>query len=89
MINTATVDSDSLRKISREKFHTKINTPRARKRTTARGRKTRVQHTAEKNLLVQPRGVVGQIIYYLTLGVLGACRQAPHKFKDSYGGGSV
>ena len=30
MINTATVDSDSLRKISREKFHTKINTPRAR-----------------------------------------------------------
>jgi hypothetical protein len=28
---------------------------------------------------------VGQIIYHLILGVLDACRQAPYKFKDSYG----
>ena len=28
-------------------------------------------------------------IYYLILGVLGACRQAPYKFKKSYGGGFV
>ena len=29
------------------------------------------------------------IIYYLNLGVLGACRQAPYKFKNSYGAGFV
>ena len=33
--------------------------------------------------------IAGQIIYYLTLRVLGACRQAPYKFKKSYGGGFV
>jgi hypothetical protein len=32
---------------------------------------------------------LGQIIYYFIFGVLGACRQAPYKFKKSYGGGSV
>ena len=32
---------------------------------------------------------LGQIIYYLVFGVLGACRQAPYKFKKSYGGGFV
>ena len=36
----ATLDSNSQRKIPREKFRTKINTPRARKRTAARGRDT-------------------------------------------------
>jgi hypothetical protein len=29
----------------------------------------------------------GQIIYYSISGVIGACRQAPYKFKKSYGGG--
>jgi hypothetical protein len=33
--------------------------------------------------------IAGQIIYYLTLGVLGACRQAPYKLKKLYGGGFV
>jgi hypothetical protein len=33
--------------------------------------------------------IVGQIIYYFIFGVLGACRQAPYKFKKSYGGGFV
>ena len=33
--------------------------------------------------------IVGQIIYYFIFGVLGACMQAPYKFKKSYGGGSV
>ena len=27
--------------------------------------------------------------YYFIFVVLGACRQAPYKFKKSYGGGSV
>jgi hypothetical protein len=31
----------------------------------------------------------GQIIYYFIFGFLGACMQAPYKFKTSYGGGSV
>jgi hypothetical protein len=33
--------------------------------------------------------IVGQSIYYFIFGVLGACRQAPYKFKKSYGGGFV
>ena len=33
--------------------------------------------------------IAGQIIYYFIFGVLGACRQAPYKFKKSYGGGFV
>jgi hypothetical protein len=33
--------------------------------------------------------IAGKIIYYFIFGVLGACRQAPYKFKKSYGGGSV
>ena len=35
------------------------------------------------------QSIAGQIIYYLILVVLGAYRQAPYKFKKSYGGGSV
>ena len=33
--------------------------------------------------------IAGQIIYYLNVGVLGARRQAPYRFKKSYGGGFV
>jgi hypothetical protein len=33
--------------------------------------------------------VAGQIIYNLIFSVLGACRQAPYKFKNAYGGGFV
>ena len=33
--------------------------------------------------------IAGQIIYDFIFGVLGACRQAPYKFKKSYGGGFV
>ena len=36
-----------------------------------------------------PNPIAGQIIYYFIFGVLGACRQAPYKFKKSYGGGFV
>jgi hypothetical protein len=32
---------------------------------------------------------IGRSSYYFIFGVLGACRQAPYKFKKSYGGGSV
>ena len=33
--------------------------------------------------------IVGQIIYYFIFGVLGACRQAPYKFKKSYVGAAL
>jgi hypothetical protein len=33
--------------------------------------------------------IAGQIIYYFIFWVLGACRQAPYKFKKLYGGGFV
>jgi hypothetical protein len=33
--------------------------------------------------------IAGQIIYYLTSGVIGACMQAPYNYKKSYGGGFV
>ena len=42
----ATLDSDSLRKIPREKFRTKINTPRARENVRRTGVVTLVQITA-------------------------------------------
>jgi hypothetical protein len=44
----ATLDSDSLRKIPREKLRTKINTPRARANVPQFSNVTLVQHTAEK-----------------------------------------
>jgi hypothetical protein len=42
-----TLDSDSPRKIPREKFPTKINTPRARENVRQLAVVTLVQHTAE------------------------------------------
>jgi hypothetical protein len=33
--------------------------------------------------------IVEQIIYYFIFWVIGACKQAPYKFKKSYGGGFV
>ena len=44
--SAATLDSDSLRKIPREKFRTKINTPRARENVRRTGVVTLVQITA-------------------------------------------
>ena len=45
--------------------------------------------TPLNSLTCCPGPLVGQIIYYLTRGVLGACRHAPDKFKKSFGGGFV
>ena len=44
--SAATLDSDPLRKIPREKFRTKINTPRARENVRRTGVVTLVQITA-------------------------------------------
>jgi hypothetical protein len=60
--SSTTLDSDSLRKIPREKFHTKINTLRPRENVRQLGVVTLnlVQHTAGGNItLAARRGVLG------------------------------
>jgi hypothetical protein len=46
-VNVATLDRDFPRKIPREKFRTKINTPRARENVRELAVVTLVQHTTE------------------------------------------
>jgi hypothetical protein len=52
----ATLDSDFQRKIPREKFRAKINTPRARKNVRRLGVVTLVQHTAGGKTYLLPHG---------------------------------
>jgi hypothetical protein len=49
---SATLDNNFLRKIPREKFRTKINTPRARENVRQLGVVTLVQHTAGRRKLL-------------------------------------